>query len=54
MSHVVKGLAFIMIGASMILNKLYGIALPFEIMLGIFLVLIGLNALSKTPGKRVS
>lgn len=43
LSNMVWGLGLVMVGLSMILNKLYGIAIPFEIMLGFFLILLGLS-----------
>ncbi len=51
-SNLVWGMGLVMVGTSMILNKLYGIAIPFEIMLGVFLILLGLSIMFKMQQKR--
>ncbi len=39
------GITLIMVGSSIILNKLYGIAIPFELIMGAVLVLLGVSML---------
>lgn len=43
--NILWGFTLIMLGVSIIINKLYGIAIPFEVMLGLFLILLGINRL---------
>lgn len=45
LGNILWGSAFIMIGLSIILNKIYGIAIPFEVMVGIFFILLGISKL---------
>ncbi len=42
------GGALIVVGSSMILNKLYGIYVPFELTMGAFLVFLGVSVLFNT------
>lgn len=41
--NILWGFAFVMVGVSIILNKVYGIAIPFEVMIGIFFILLGIS-----------
>ena len=43
--NILWGSALIFIGTSIIINRLYGIAIPFEVMIGIFFILLGVSRL---------
>lgn len=47
--NILWGLAFITFGASIILNKLYNIAVPFEVILGAFFIILGISKLLDQP-----
>ena len=49
--NILWGFAFIMVGVSIILNKIYGIAIPFEVMVGIFFILLGVSKLFNMQSK---
>ena len=42
------GVTLIMVGSSIVLNRLYGVAIPFEVILGIALALLGVSMLIDT------
>jgi hypothetical protein len=53
-SNILWGSAFIMIGSSIILNKIYGMAIPFEVMVGLFFILLGVSKLFNIQKKHRS
>ena len=52
--NILWGFAFIMIGMSIILNRIYGIAIPFEVMVGLFFILLGISKLCTIQNNRYS
>jgi hypothetical protein len=43
--NIFWGFAFIAAGTIVILNKLYAVSVPFEVMVGLFLIMVGLSKL---------
>lgn len=48
LSNVFWGTILILVGSSIILNKVYGISIPFELIMGTVLVFLGISMLLNT------
>lgn len=48
LSNIFWGITLIMVGSSIVLNKLYGVSIPFELIVGAVLIFLGLSMVVNT------
>jgi hypothetical protein len=50
-NNIFWGFTFITVGTLIILNKIYGVAVPFEVIVGLFFIISGMSKLFNAQGK---